>query len=908
MAISPTQDKNLLVINAGQIEKASPTDVIGLYSLKTSQNAEIGGTFNSVGDLTVASDKFSVVAASGNTSIAGTLGVSNATTLSSTLGVSGVTTLAALNANATAITGTLSTSDKATLSSLEVTTTSALKGAVTAESTLGVTGATTLSSSLGVTGAATLSSTLAVTGAATLSSTLGVTGATTLSSTLGVSGKTTAADADFSSHVAIAGDLKVHVGNVEKFKVVSSTGNTSVAGTLAVAGTSTLTGNVTASGTVDVTGLASLDGGIEVGAQKFTVDVNGNVAGKDFSGAAATFTGAISGGSLTVSGAGSFGTTLSSGGKATLNSLEVTAGSDLKGTLAVTGAATLSSNLDVAGYLKVNTDKFTVDQTNGNTVVAGTLSAAGAATLSSSLAVTGATTLSSTLGVSGAATMSDALTVTGMFTGNGGALISGDVDISGDLTVAGDIVAKNKVNITVDDYFIDLGIGNTTTNVQSGGLTIEMNRAVGFTAWQNLAFTAGVNATSAPTITAGTAGSALANGDIICVVNADENNGYYVVNSVAGSVITLKGFGGAVLPSPSVPFVQTQVQSETKATAQAFKCDIGVFAMANGSSAFKDPSGASWQAGLFITAHAVAATEAYFAGNNAWQSVGQVGLNEAYGTDNTINLADGKNLIVNAPASGVAAIQYAANGGSWLRVLNNSLSLAVRDAGNANDQAALNFFNDGGAGDYSADLIVEKKINMQAGQDIYAKVGSGFFAQAMTGGTVNMQLLVDKANGISLQSSLSGDKKIVLDAGDVSIVDIKSDVILKADLQGNHLASVGYALGVTAGMGQFTVVDASGAAASPTSPNVMGVTLAAEQGGVAAVATMDGTLCRITKKAGASFSVGSAAFLAANGTISETAPTSGGSHVVRCGYIVANAGDAAPVVLFRPQYIAKILA
>ena len=200
-----------------------------------------GATFNSnltlVGSNTVATeyfkvqngsgtDKFVVDSANGNTTIAGTLGVSGATTLSSSLGVSGDVAVATNKFTVASATGN-----------------TAIAG------TLGVTGATTLSSTLGVTGAATLSSTLGVTGdfaintnkfnvtAATgntsIAGTLGVTGATTLSSTLGVTG-------DF----AVA---------TNKFTVASATGNTAVAGTLGVTGAISANGGVTATGAVTVT-------------------------------------------------------------------------------------------------------------------------------------------------------------------------------------------------------------------------------------------------------------------------------------------------------------------------------------------------------------------------------------------------------------------------------------------------------------------------------------------------------------------------------------------------------------------------------------------------------------------------------------------------------------------------------
>ena len=117
-------------------------------------------TLSSTGDFSVATNKFTVASASGNTAVAGTLAVTGATTLSSTLGVTGASTLAALSAT----TGSFS-------------------------STLGVTGATTLSSTLGVTGATTLAGLSATTGS--FSSTLAVTGTSTFTGAITANGGVT---------------------------------------------------------------------------------------------------------------------------------------------------------------------------------------------------------------------------------------------------------------------------------------------------------------------------------------------------------------------------------------------------------------------------------------------------------------------------------------------------------------------------------------------------------------------------------------------------------------------------------------------------------------------------------------------------------------------------------------------
>ena len=147
---------------------ADPSQISG--TINASTKLAVNGNIAANGNLYAAYvssgtgfNTFSVIGASGNTSISGTLGVSGATNLTSTLGVSGATNLSS---------------------------TLGVSGATNLTSTLGVSGDTNLSSTLGVSGATNLSSTLGVSGATNLSSTLGVSGATNLSSTLGVSGFT----------------------------------------------------------------------------------------------------------------------------------------------------------------------------------------------------------------------------------------------------------------------------------------------------------------------------------------------------------------------------------------------------------------------------------------------------------------------------------------------------------------------------------------------------------------------------------------------------------------------------------------------------------------------------------------------------------------------------------------------
>ena len=189
---------------------------------------------NTTGDFSVngAASKFTVASASGNTLIAGTLGVTGATNLSS-LATSGAATIGgALNVTgATTLTGNLTVPGN-----LAVTGTSTLTGNTAVTGTLGVTGASTLAS-VGVTGAATVGTTLGVTGATTLAS-VGVTGAATVGTTLGVTGASTLASLGVTGAATVGTTLGV-TGNTTLTGDLAANGNT----TLGNAGTDTLTLN-----------------------------------------------------------------------------------------------------------------------------------------------------------------------------------------------------------------------------------------------------------------------------------------------------------------------------------------------------------------------------------------------------------------------------------------------------------------------------------------------------------------------------------------------------------------------------------------------------------------------------------------------------------------------------------------
>lgn len=205
-------------------------------------------------------------------------------------------------------------------------------------------------------------------------------------------------------------------------------------------GIHTFTGPATFSSTLSVTGNTTVNG---------TLTVVGNIIGNQ----------SITG-NLAVSG------TLGVTGAATFNSTIVATGNISGANLAASG--TLSS----VGNFAVNTNKFTVNASTGNTAVAGTFAVTGAATVGGSLGVTGAfsvTTNKFTVDTSGNVTNAGTLTSAGALGVTSGALTVTNGNI---INTAG-----NYQNIVSGKGVIDSNANNvlTYTSVASSANYIDVS-------------------------------------------------------------------------------------------------------------------------------------------------------------------------------------------------------------------------------------------------------------------------------------------------------------------------------------------------------------------------------------------------------------------------------------------------
>jgi Major tropism determinant N-terminal domain len=407
----------------------------------------------------------------------------------------------------------------------------------TSTGTLVVTGGTGISQNLWVGGTAN------VAGNSTLQGTLSVTDNVTLNKNVTIVGSDTAATELFKIQNASA---------VDKFTVDSSSGNTSIVGTVTVTDNVTLnknvtivgsdtaateyfkiqnasasdkfvvdssSGNTTISGTLGVTGASTLTGTITLQSGSYfisnntdvptiTTDVSNNyvISGADYGSFRFDGGGYIAGNTLFnndvyVNGTIIVKDTGGGGTASTVNNLSVryttVLGSTLPYTpafatsttsnLRVTGGAGIATSLHIGGTgaseglfvgKKINSDsvKFQVLGASGNTSISGTLGVTGATSLSNTLGVTGITSI--TNATDSSATNNGALVVTG------GVGIGAQLRVAGNTTLTGDL-AVNGGDLTSSVSTFNLLASPTTVNIAVAGTIVNIGAATGTTTINN---------------------------------------------------------------------------------------------------------------------------------------------------------------------------------------------------------------------------------------------------------------------------------------------------------------------------------------------------------------------------------------------------------------------------------------
>ena len=111
--------------------------------------------------------------------------------------------------------------------------------------------------------------------------------------------------------------------------------------------------------------------------------------------------------------------------------------------------------------------------------------------------------------------------------------IGGNVTIGKNLNVIGNIVSRDEERVLVQDAFLDVNFGMTSTAAEPGGLNVVYKAVAAAVARTNLAFVARTGTDRAKITDAGSGLPALSSGDIVQVSGTlnGENDGLYIVHS-----------------------------------------------------------------------------------------------------------------------------------------------------------------------------------------------------------------------------------------------------------------------------------------------------------------------------------------------------------------------------------------
>jgi len=395
---------------------------------------------------------------------------------------------------------------------------------------------------------------------------------------------------------------------------------------------------------------------------------------------------------------------------------------------------------------------------------------------------------------------------------------TGNASVGGNLTVTGDIVSKGVQNLVVQDPVIDLGLGNDSTTAQAGGYSLTMNKASSFTTETITACTAGVLSTSAPTLTASATTSFSAD-DVLCLIDSinSSNNGLYVVDSVSGTTITLKGTGGTAIFG-GLPFAQSQVETTTGDSAKAFKVDLYVQIVADGSANFKDANGSNYAKGKLIEKYQASVSQSNFessgsAINGAYQLVGSgaSSLQSAYAGGQTITttgnpiaftLSNG-NFNVNSGSIDFGGTTPLSNFNldSATMAIDTTSTTSMTMTANVDAERVLTIsaVNSNAGGSASAKLSLQADDNVSIIQNAKALV------TAISGATTvkSSENASNTAQTLTLQSEAtsSGQGGTVLIQSTVGSGNSAGTVNLQALQAGTGVATINSIIGGTGGVG-----------------------------------------------------------------------------------------------------------
>ena len=443
-------------------------------------NLDVTGDFDLTSDFRVNTNKFTVAASSGNTLVAGTFTSAGQATLQQGLAVSSNTTVGG---------------------------------------TLGVTAATTLSSTLAVTSNTTVGGTFDVSGASNVNNTLGVTGITTI---------TNASAATTTGSYSGDGALRV-------------TGGTSIGGNLVAQGNVRVYGNSVFDGTVNYAGIQTYTEKARFNNSSDATSATNNGASIFTSGGLAVTKKAFIGDDLDV-GAGNFTVDGPTGNSTVAGTLGVTGATTLT-SLSASGVADLQSTLTLGGNFSINTNKFVVASSTGNTDIAGALDVTG----TTELGVLNADNNVDFSGTSIAISNSNSTTnVSGIMRILKSSDSTGYNNTSAAFYTAGGASIVKRLN--VGGNFMVGGAGGVKTTILSTNGNISTDGTLNVAQAATIGGTLGVTGQITGDLTGDVTGTAT-NADNIDITNTNNNTTFYPMFAAANT-----GHTGAFVDSQNLTY------------------------------------------------------------------------------------------------------------------------------------------------------------------------------------------------------------------------------------------------------------------------------------------------------------------------------------------------------------------
>lgn len=384
-----------------------------------------------------------------------------------------------------------------------------------------------------------------------------------------------------------------------------------------------------------------------------------------------------------------------------------------------------------------------------------------------------------TVDASGNVEASGNLAIGGTATVAGIAQFNSDVNVSGDLVVNGSIISRGQIDVVIQDAFLDLAFGNSIAGSASvastaGGFTVTQARNTNFVAGQVTNFPS-----STTFVYDDISGSTLlVTGDVVEITglpqNLGENEGLFVVDAVDQAAfpqtVTIKTSG-----LQSAPWAQTALEvGAVSPVGTAFKPNLSVLAIADGSPAFKGIAGNTWPVGTltlasYVGADASGATLDMFDASGAYVAVGagSTTLQNAYDNGNQIITASGDGNVI---ITGTEKLFVTASGG--IDVSGVTLRARISDGSGIDIQGGVVVDIGTDTNVTQVDVNSANWINLVAGDDSGWQVTSGDLGFSATGKITAIvpagQVLLD-ASGAQVDLS-----------GNIAAVDASDAVVLTA--------------------------------------------------------------------------------------------------------------------------------